>query len=104
MIGVFRKNTECDILRYQPFKFWSHRLSQCVFAKAYCNEAGQIISTLGSTEIDSVCRCDHTKGYAFVNNPKDQCYCMPSKEDCTCYKKTCSLNNSLTSGKTDYSE
>lgn len=99
MIGVFRKNINCEVWRYQPFKFWSHKLSRCVFSKSYCNELGQIMSNLGSPSGDSVCRCDHTRGFAFLSNPKHQCYCVPTNEDCNCYKKACPLNHILTSGK-----
>lgn len=101
MIRVFRKNIECDTSRYQPFKFWSQQLSQCVFTKSSCNEAGQIMLNFGSIFGDSACRCDHIKGYAFVNNPKERCYCIPSDEDCTCYKKFCPPSYILTSGNVE---
>ncbi|CAC5363062.1 unnamed protein product [Mytilus coruscus] len=99
VIGVFRKNIDCDTLRYQPFKFWSQQLSQCVFAKSRCNEAGQIMLNFGSTFGDSACRCDHTQGYAFVHSHKEHCYCIPSNEDCTCYKKLCPSSYILTSDR-----
>lgn len=99
VIGVFRKNTDCDIWRYQPFKFWSNRLSQCVFFKSRCNEVGQSMPGFESASDDKVCQCDHNQGYAFINNTKDHCFCKPSEEDCTCYKKKCPSNYILTSGK-----
>lgn len=98
MIGNKRKNTNCASLRYQPFKFWSYQHSQCVFSKSRCNEIGQIVSALGSTYGDRICRCDHEQGYAFLTLPKHHCYCTPSIEDCTCYRKTCPVNNTLMSG------
>ncbi|CAG2237453.1 unnamed protein product [Mytilus edulis] len=56
----------------------------------------------GSIFGDSACRCDHIKGYAFVNNPKERCYCIPSDEDCTCYKKFCPPSYILTSDKNNF--
>lgn len=104
MLGIFRKNTGCDILRYQPFRFWSHKLSQCVFVKSRCNELGQIMYDHGEVFDDSVCRCDHTQGYAHVYPTREKCHCKPSVEDCTCYKKTCPSNHILTLGKIDSDE
>ncbi|XP_052076822.1 uncharacterized protein LOC127714830 [Mytilus californianus] len=55
------------------------------------------MSDIGSPSGDSVCRCDHTRGFAFLSDPNRHCYCTPSNEDCTCYKKSCPLNHTLTS-------
>lgn len=85
-------------MRYQPFKFWSNELSKCVFSKSNCNEVGQIIYNISSPSIDNDCRCDHTRGYAFLHMPKQSCYCTPTQEDCTCYKKLCPSDYSLASG------
>ncbi|XP_076072080.1 uncharacterized protein LOC143043786 [Mytilus galloprovincialis] len=84
-----RKNIDCSPLRYQPFKFWSHELSRCVFKKSKCDELGQFLYENGSSMADSTCRCDYTAGYAFVTEPRDKCFCIPTKEDCMCYLVSC---------------
>lgn len=98
MIGNKPTISECDDLRYQPFKFWSYQNNQCEFFKSSCNEIGQIVFDLGKPHADSSCRCDYTQGYAFLATPENQCYCTPSKEDCTCFLKTCPSNYTLMSG------
>ncbi|CAC5416777.1 unnamed protein product [Mytilus coruscus] len=90
-----RKNTDCSTLKYQPFKFWSHRLSQCVFKKSMCGELGQILNGNGSSMADSTCRCDYTAGFAFVTEPRDKCFCRPTEEDCMCYIVSCPTNMPL---------
>jgi hypothetical protein len=47
----------------------------------------------------STCSCDYAKGYGFVTQPKNIAYCIPSKEDCSCYLVQCADNNTLSSGK-----
>ncbi|VDI54340.1 Hypothetical predicted protein [Mytilus galloprovincialis] len=42
-----------------------------------------------SSSADTACRCDYTKGYAFVTRPKNRCFCNPSDADCSCYRSTC---------------
>ncbi|CAC5360366.1 unnamed protein product [Mytilus coruscus] len=95
--GSIVKNTDCNLWRYQPFKFWSHELSQCLFQKSSCNELGQIMFNNSSASNDNVCRCDHIQGYAFLHIPKNHCYCIPTQEDCTCYKKMSSIDHELRS-------
>ncbi|XP_063417376.1 uncharacterized protein LOC134699908 [Mytilus trossulus] len=38
---------------------------------------------------DTTCGCDSSQGYIFVIKPEHNCYCMPSKEDCSCHKLSC---------------
>ncbi|CAC5359852.1 unnamed protein product [Mytilus coruscus] len=85
----------CDNDFYQPFQFWSSGNSRCVYKKSYCREEGQIISSNGTVKTDSVCRCDYTRGFDFIVRPKHRCYCVPAKEDCSCYLKLCSSNEIL---------
>lgn len=99
VVSGFRKNINCTTLRYQPFKLWSYSYSECVFYKSLCSELGQILYHNGSTMNDIACTCDHMKGYAFRKMPSNHFYCQPTSEDCTCYKKSCLLSFSLTSGK-----
>lgn len=94
-----RKNTDCSPLKYQPFKFWSNKLSQCVFKKSMCSEFGQILNWNSSSMTDSTCRCDYTAGFAFVSEPRNKCFCKPSEEDCMCYIISCPTNMGLNQGK-----
>lgn len=48
---------------------------------------------------DRTCRCDYTAGYAFVTEPRNKCYCVPTEEDCMCYKVNCPRKKQLTQGK-----
>ena len=79
----------CNDTRYQPIKFVTNGNSDCIFRKSLCTEEGQILFTNGTTETDSTCRCDYIQGYAFVAVPRNKCSCLPSDEDCSCYKKKC---------------
>lgn len=76
--------------------------SKCVFSKSTCTEEGQILHSNGTTKTDKTCRCDYTKGYAYVKIPKTTCYCDPTREDCSCYKKPCGENKVLTAGKQNF--
>lgn len=80
---------DCSTERYQPLPFRTDGLSDCVFKKTNCTDEGLIIYTHGSTTKDTQCRCDHSKGFAFLSKPKHSCYCIPSQEDCSCYQKEC---------------
>lgn len=104
VIGVYRKNTPCSLWRYQPFKLWSNELSRCVFAKSGCNELGQIMYDMDSALSDNVCWCDHAEGFSFLYVPKNHCYCIPTQEDCTCYKKMSSEDHVLTAGENNILE
>ncbi|CAG2212349.1 unnamed protein product [Mytilus edulis] len=99
IIKGYRRNTNCSASRYQPFKFYSSKLSKCVFIKSSCSEEGQRISAPGSTTTDRTCGCDHTEGYTFLVPPKRYRSCIPEQEDCTCYAISCPKNNVLTFGK-----
>ncbi|CAC5418443.1 unnamed protein product [Mytilus coruscus] len=83
----------CYSTRFQPLQFSSLRNSKCVFEKSLCSEEGQVIADNGTSKTDRSCRCDYCRGYALINNTIRPC--MPSKEDCTCYLKTCSANEVL---------
>ncbi|CAC5398077.1 unnamed protein product [Mytilus coruscus] len=85
----------CEKTRYQPFKFRTEGNSKCIFQKSACSEDGQIIHNNGNTTSDITCRCDYTRGYGFVIKPKHTCFCYPTEEDCSCYKKKCNTNELL---------
>lgn len=88
----------CIKSRYQPTKFWTNESSECIFKKSNCREEGLIIYTEGNSASDKTCRCDYTKGYAFVNRPIGKCFCNPVTEDCSCYKNPCMESEVLTPG------
>ncbi|XP_071164032.1 uncharacterized protein [Mytilus edulis] len=77
----------CRMERYQPFFIESNITFQCIYAKSACIEEGQKIYSNGSIYEDRSCFCDFENGYALVN--KTSTHCVPSKEDCTCYKMVC---------------
>lgn len=79
----------CSSIRYMPFIFVSNMSDECLYQKSKCNEEGQITYENRSTTYDTSCLCDFTKGYAFVTTPTNKCFCIPSEEDCSCYKKIC---------------
>ncbi|XP_063415854.1 uncharacterized protein LOC134697505 [Mytilus trossulus] len=87
---------DCEGIRYQPFSFSTNGMSACIFEKTYCKEEGQVIHTEGTADSDRQCRCDYTRSYAFIIKPEQSCYCVPSKEDCSCYKKPCPLGFIMT--------
>lgn len=99
---VFRGNLDgelCPTDRYQPFKFRTDGNSDCAYKTSLCKSEGLIVYKKGPTTIDTQCRCDNTKGFAFLANTKQNCYCIPSEEDCSCYKKACKGNLKLSPGK-----
>lgn len=75
----------CRNERYQPIAFSSYGNSDCVFQKSKCSEEGQVVCNDISLDVDVICRCDYTKGYKFVSNTRNPCYCIPSNEDCSCF-------------------
>ncbi|XP_063430348.1 uncharacterized protein LOC134712574 isoform X2 [Mytilus trossulus] len=79
----------CVSSRYQPRPMFTYERNECWYEKSSCTEEGQIIFSNGSATNDRTCRCDYTKGYAFISTPINTCYCVPSKENCSCYKKEC---------------
>ncbi|XP_076117347.1 uncharacterized protein LOC143085068 [Mytilus galloprovincialis] len=92
------RNIKCSSERFQPlgFNLWQNVSSQCIFLKSFCNEEGQVIHINGSAEKDVSCRCDHTRGYAFVaNNNTDRSNCKSLEEDCSCYTKKCLFKETL---------
>lgn len=99
------RNIKCPSERFQPpgFNLWQNVSSQCIFLKSFCNEEGQVIHINGSAEKDVSCRCDHTRGYAFVaNNNTDKSSCKSLEEDCSCYTKKCLFKETLAKGKENY--
>ncbi|CAC5415466.1 unnamed protein product [Mytilus coruscus] len=88
--------SQCNETRYQPTKFWTNGSSECIYKKSNCSEEGLIIHAKGNSTSDTTCRCDYTKGYAFVNRPKGECFCDPTVEDCSCYRKPCNKSHVLT--------
>lgn len=77
---------------YQPFTFFTNQSSNCELKQSSCSEDGQIASSNGTTRTDKQCRCNYANGYSFVIEPKNICSCIPSVEDCSCYRKICSEN------------
>ncbi|VDH94818.1 Hypothetical predicted protein [Mytilus galloprovincialis] len=97
---VIRGNLDgeyCNENRYQPFIFQTNKDNECAIQKSNCDEAGQIIYSNGSTTEDKSCRCDYSKSYAPIKKPSNPCYCVPSKEDCSCYLKLCPEKTHLSS-------
>ncbi|VDI56175.1 Hypothetical predicted protein [Mytilus galloprovincialis] len=81
---------ECKKKRYQPIKFWTNGSYHCLLEKTACNGQGQVIHDEGNSTSDRTCRCDYTRGFAFVIRPKQDCFCHPAHEDCSCFIKPCS--------------
>ncbi|XP_076106062.1 uncharacterized protein LOC143074544 [Mytilus galloprovincialis] len=82
-------HAKCNTRSYQPFIFTTIGNSDCTFLKSTCNEEGQVIFSNGSSINDVACRCDYTKRYVFVKNPRSPCFCKPSEEDCSCIRVNC---------------
>ncbi|CAC5411141.1 PPP1R3 [Mytilus coruscus] len=80
---------KCKIDRYQPIVFTTYGNSECIMLKSKCDDEGQILHNRGSPSTDTACRCDYTKGYAFISSPANRCFCIPSEEDCSCFRVTC---------------
>ncbi|CAC5383012.1 unnamed protein product [Mytilus coruscus] len=87
--------TPCATDRYQPIRLWSNASSQCIYKKSQCIGNGQIMHRNGTEESDTSCRCDYTRGFDFINKPKNASFCIPSEEDCSCHKKKCPHNGVL---------
>ncbi|XP_071127677.1 uncharacterized protein [Mytilus edulis] len=79
----------CEKNRFQPIKFWTNGSSDCILEKTRCDEHGQVIHVESDSTSDRTCRCDYTKGFAFVSQ-RQNCFCDPSLEDCSCFLKPCS--------------
>ncbi|XP_071147417.1 uncharacterized protein [Mytilus edulis] len=85
---VFQPNLNraaCSANRYQPFIFETVGYSDCTFKKSLCSSLGQETYANGDTRVDRKCICNTDRGYTFIMNSKNQCYCNPSTEDCSCY-------------------
>ncbi|CAC5403711.1 unnamed protein product [Mytilus coruscus] len=82
---------ECNNDTYQPIVFTTHGNSECILLKSNCDEEGQVVYSNDSSSKDITCRCDYTKGYAFVSKPKNSCFCNPSEEDCSCFRDNCNI-------------
>ncbi|XP_052072196.1 uncharacterized protein LOC127710406 [Mytilus californianus] len=85
---VFQPNLNratCSVTRYQPFIFDTIGHSDCTYQKSLCNSLGQETYENGNTAVDRKCICNTDRGYSFVKNLQNQCYCNPSTEDCSCY-------------------
>ncbi|CAG2193382.1 unnamed protein product [Mytilus edulis] len=79
----------CPLDHYQPFHVVSNLTVGCALQKTKCSGEGQVVYEDNDPKRDTTCRCDYTKGYGFVEPPRNNCFCIPSQEDCTCYVKTC---------------
>lgn len=95
--GTLQGDT-CEMDLYQPVKFNSSGNSLCVNQKSHCSEEGQVIHSNETIKANRECRCDYTRGYDLLHQPKDQCFCVPSEEDCSCYLKICSFDGILSPG------
>lgn len=89
--------TECEDTHFSPHISWSNNSYECQHQKSICSEEGQIVMDNGSTTKDVQCGCDYRKGYAFILQPKNECMCSPSVEDCSCYLVDCQHNRSILS-------
>ncbi|CAG2195655.1 unnamed protein product [Mytilus edulis] len=99
-VGYFSRGY-CLQMRFQPFLFWTNgTMSDCIFSKSFCSGEGQLVYKEDSTKDDRTCRCDHKKGYSFLKIPRNYCFCIPTEEDCSCYVKSCPVNQTLS---TNYS-
>ncbi|XP_052079016.1 uncharacterized protein LOC127717279 [Mytilus californianus] len=77
---------DCDQERYQPFKFSTDGNTDCAYLKGQCYSEGQITASNGSNKEDRLCHCDRSGGYTLVKPAFNAGYCLPSVEDCSCYK------------------
>ncbi|XP_052097657.1 uncharacterized protein LOC127732615 isoform X2 [Mytilus californianus] len=88
----------CAASTFMPVNVISNMGHECVLQKSICSEEGQLLYENRSTAQDSVCICNFLNGYANVNdNLSNLCYCNPSEEDCSCYKKPFPDDNPLIS-------
>ncbi|XP_076086193.1 uncharacterized protein LOC143056901 isoform X1 [Mytilus galloprovincialis] len=92
---VFQPNLNratCNETRYQPFIFDTNGYSDCTYHKSFCSSLGQETYEDGNTTVDRLCTCNTDRGYSFVSSSKQQCYCNPLTEDCSCYLKMNQFN------------
>lgn len=89
----------CLLERFQPFSFSTSQANNCIYKKSMCTEEGQLIFNNGTSRDDRQCWCDYTKNFNFVSTKRvNMCSCDPKNEDCSCYKKMCSIGQILTPG------
>lgn len=98
MITGNLRNVDCASERYQPFPLWSNVSGVCMYQKMLCEGEGQVLYNNGSLISDRTCRCDFTKGFKFIKQPKQKCHCIPSDEDCSCYISKCPADKVLSPG------
>lgn len=77
-----------DADRYQPFGLQSFQPS-CVWLISKCGEPGQVAFSDGNASTDTACLCNFKEEWAFVSKPINGCSCLPSENDCSCYRKRC---------------
>ncbi|CAG2205881.1 unnamed protein product [Mytilus edulis] len=80
---------ECNTDRYQPIVFTTYGNSECILIKSKCAGEGQVVYSDESPSKDITCRCDYTRGYVHVSKPQNSCFCIPSEEDCSCFRVNC---------------
>ncbi|CAG2234518.1 unnamed protein product [Mytilus edulis] len=80
---------DCNAGRFQPITFTTDGHSECILLKSKCDEEGQVVHSNGTSGHNIACRCDYTKGYAFVSKPGNSCFCKPDVEDCSCFRVKC---------------
>ncbi|CAC5400773.1 unnamed protein product [Mytilus coruscus] len=91
---------ECIQQRFQPIIFWTNEsMSDCIYAKSICSEEGQIVYKYDSTKDDTTCRCDYKNNFSFIKTPRNFCFCIPTEEDCSCFIKSCPVNQTLSAGR-----
>ncbi|CAG2216774.1 unnamed protein product [Mytilus edulis] len=86
---------KCSDTYFAPFMYWSNDSVECPYQKSVCAEEGQVILDNGSEEEDVKCFCDYRQGYEYIFKPKHDCYCSPTDEDCTCFRKKCKDEGSI---------
>ncbi|XP_063414937.1 uncharacterized protein LOC134696902 [Mytilus trossulus] len=89
------RNVDCSSERYQPFPLWSNVSGVCLFKKTLCKGEGQVVFDNGTLISDGACRCDYTRGFKFIQQPKHNCFCIPSTEDCSCHISKCATGSIL---------
>ncbi|CAC5416345.1 unnamed protein product [Mytilus coruscus] len=90
----------CKHKRFQPILFLTNgSMTDCIYEKSLCNEEGQVVYGDNSTKDDRSCRCDHKQNFAFIKNPRNLCFCIPTEEDCSCHVKSCPVNLTLSSAE-----
>ncbi|VDI22896.1 Hypothetical predicted protein, partial [Mytilus galloprovincialis] len=85
----------CIHQEFQPFVILSSEVYKCAYTKDSCAEKGQVIFSNGTERTNRRCRCDYRKGFSFVIQPKQHCYCDPIQEDCSCFLVDCGYNKQL---------